>query len=130
MKYRITLQNKVYEVEVVKGEATLLAEYEAKAPAPAQTVASTATAVAVTPVAQTKVVESGAGKPVPCPLGGLVVEVKCKVGDTVKQNDVIFVVEAMKMENDISAPFAGKVVAINVQKGANVQAGDILIVLA
>ena len=128
MKYKITLQNKVYEVEVVKGEATLLAEYEAKSPvATVPTPVATPTAA---PVAAPQAVASGAGKPVPCPLGGLVVELKCKIGDTVKQNDVIMVVEAMKMENDISAPFGGKVVAIHVQKGSNVQAGDILIELA
>ncbi len=129
MKYKITLQNKVYEVEVEQGNAVLLSEYEAKAPVAAAPVAAPAavqTAVAA-PVAAAPV---GAGKPIPAPLGGVIVTMKCKVGDTVKQNDVIAIVEAMKMENDITAPFGGKVVAVRAEKGKTIVAGDVLVELA
>ncbi len=60
---------------------------------------------------------------------GTILDVKVAVGATVKKGDTLCVLEAMKMENDIPAPADGKVVAINVSKGASVNAGDVLISL-
>ena len=61
------------------------------------------------------------------PLQGTVQSVKVKVGDMVKAGDVIAIVEAMKMENDIPATTSGKVSAIHVSAGAKVSAGDAII---
>jgi biotin carboxyl carrier protein len=61
---------------------------------------------------------------------GTVLEVKVSAGQAVKKGDVICVLEAMKMENDIPAPQDGVVASVNVQKGASVAAGDVIVTLA
>ena len=119
MKYRIKLNERVYEVEVEKGEAQLLKEYDAVS-APAAAPAPVAAAPQAAPVAAAP---AGSGNAVPSPLPGTVVEVKATVGQTVKRGDVVMLIEAMKMENEISAPADGKIVSILVQKGSKVEQG-------
>ena len=70
------------------------------------------------------------GEPVKAPMPGNILDVKVKVGDTVKAGAVLCVLEAMKMENEIPAPKDGKVAQVVVTKGATVGAGDTLVVLA
>lgn len=70
------------------------------------------------------------GEPVKAPMPGNILDVKVKVGDTVKAGTVLCVLEAMKMENEIPAPKDGKVAQVVVTKGATVGAGDTLVVLA
>ena len=122
MIYKVTLNGKVYEVEVEKGEAVIQAEYEAALPAaPAAAAApapSAAAASAAAPAAQ-----AGAGT-VPSPLPGNINEVRFSAGQTVKAGDVVIILEAMKMENEIVAPKAGTLTKIHVQKGAVVNTGD------
>lgn len=127
MIYKVTLNGKVYEVEVEKGEAVIQAEYEAAlpaapaAPAPAAVAVpapSAAAASAAAPAAQ-----AGAGT-VPSPLPGNINEVRFSAGQTVKAGDVVIILEAMKMENEIVAPKAGTLTKIHVQKGAVVNTGD------
>jgi biotin carboxyl carrier protein len=60
---------------------------------------------------------------------GTVLDIKVAAGDTVKNGDVLLILEAMKMENEIVASGDGKVVSVNVTKGASVNAGDVLVVL-
>ncbi|MFI3229421.1 MAG: biotin/lipoyl-containing protein [Bacillota bacterium] len=132
MKYKITLKGIVYEVEVEKGEAIVLDEYEAMAPAPA-VVAAAPVAVAAAPVAiaaPAAAAATGAGDPVPAPLPGAIVNVKASVGQTVKEGETVLILEAMKMENEIPAPKAGKIVSILVSKGQTVASGDILFEIA
>ena len=129
MIYKVTLNGKVYEVEVEKGEAVIQAEYEAALPAapaaaapapaaPAAPAPSAAAASAAAPAAQ-----AGAGT-VPSPLPGNINEVRFSAGQTVKAGDVVIILEAMKMENEIVAPKAGTLTKIHVQKGAVVNTGD------
>lgn len=127
MIYKVTLNGKVYEVEVEKGEAVIQAEYEAAlpaapaAPVPAAAAApapSAAAASAAAPAAQ-----AGAGT-VLSPLPGNINEVRFSAGQTVKAGDVVIILEAMKMENEIVAPKAGTLTKIHVQKGAVVNTGD------
>lgn len=66
---------------------------------------------------------------VSAPLQGNVQEVKVKVGDKVNAGDVVVVIEAMKMENDVPATVSGTVKAIHAQKGTKVSAGDALITI-
>lgn len=70
---------------------------------------------------------AGSGEPVPAPLGGTIVRLAVAVGDQVAEGDTLLILEAMKMESELSAPRAGTVTAINVQAGDAVAAGDKLL---
>lgn len=129
MRYKITLNGKTYEVEVERGSAILLDEYEAAAPA-APVAAPAAPAPAAPAAAPAPAAPAGAGEAVTAPLPGTLVAVKVAVGQSVKAGDLLCVLEAMKMENEILAPRDGTVTALSAAKGAAVQAGDPLVVLA
>ncbi len=106
----------------------------APAPAPAP-VAAPAPAPAAAPVAAPAPAAAPAAAPsagqtaVTAPMPGNILDIKVNVGDTVSADDVVIILEAMKMENEIFAPASGKVVAINTTKGAAVNSGDCLIVI-
>ena len=127
MKYKVRLNKKIFEVEVEKGEAILLDEYvavEAKsAPAPVATTSAPQPAAAPAPVA-------GGANTVGSPLPGTVVNVKVSAGQAVKKGDVVMILEAMKMENEINASKDGTVTAVHVAKGAKVEQGSPLFDLA
>ena len=115
MKYNVKLNGKIYEVEVEKGVASLLKEYDAiSAPAPVLPAQPAAPAPAD---AVTATVTKGANA-VESPLPGVVMELKVSVGAKVKRGDVVLTIEAMKMENEISASKDGTVTAFYVQKGS------------
>lgn len=128
MKYKITLNKKVYEVEVEQGEAILLDEYEAAAPvaAPAPAVSAPAAVPAAAAAVSGAAVSGAAGEPVLSPLPGAIVDVKVKVGQQIKVGDVAMTIEAMKMENDIIAPKTGIVTEVAVSKGASVSTDELL----
>ena len=129
MKYKITLKGRVYEVEVEHGEAMLLDEYEAKAPVkPAAAAPAPAPAAAPVPAAPAAGPVS-AGTKVDSPLPGNVLDVKVSVGQAVKAGDVLVIIEAMKMENEVAAPCDGVVKQIVANKGAVVATGDTLLVI-
>ena len=116
MKYKITLNGKTYEVEVEEGQAMLVDEYEAYKPAaPAPAAAPTAVA---------------AGEVVAAPMPGNILKVSCSQGQAVKAGDILVVLEAMKMENEILAPRDGTVAQVVTTKGAVVDTGAPLVVLA
>ena len=126
MIYKVTLNGKVYEVEVEKGEAVIQAEYEAALPAaaPAAPVAAPAApAPAAAPAAPAPAAQAGANA-VPSPLPGNINAVNFSVGQSVKAGDVVIILEAMKMENEIVSPKAGTITKLYVQKGAVVNTGD------
>ncbi|MBE6948359.1 MAG: biotin/lipoyl-binding protein [Ruminococcaceae bacterium] len=132
MKYKVTLNGKVYEVEVEKGTAILTDEYEAAMPVAAPVAAAPAAvaAPAAAPAAAAAPVAVGAGEPVNAPLPGIVVNVKVSAGQAVKKGDVLVIIEAMKMENEVLAPRDGTVSQVVAAKGANVETGAPLVVLA
>jgi glutaconyl-CoA decarboxylase len=131
MKYKVTLNGRVYEVEVEEDTAMLVDEYEAYIPAPAPApVAAPVAAAPAAPVLSANIVAAAAsGDAVPSPLPGTVLKVNVSVGQAVKEGDVLMVIEAMKMENDIVAPRAGTVTQVSVPKGATVNTGDLLLSL-
>lgn len=132
MKYKVTLKGKTYEVEVERGEAMIVDEYAAYAPAPA---APAAPVVAAAPVAAAPAAAPAApaavaaGTPVTAPLPGNVLGVKVNVGDAVKAGQLLVLIEAMKMENEVLAPADGVVKQIVANKGAVVATGDTLLVI-
>ena len=122
MKYKVTLNNRVYEVEVEMGQAMLIDEYDAVAPAPAAAPAAPAAA----PAAPTAVPAAAlaSGEVVKAPMPGNILKIK------VEEGDVLIVLEAMKMENEIVATKSGTVAQVAVNKGAVVETGAPLIVIA
>ena len=131
MKYKVTLNNRVYEVEVEAGKAMLLDEYEAitpSAPAAAPAAAPVA-APAAAPAAPAAPAVTGAGDPVNAPMPGTILKVNVQNGQAVKEGDVLVVLEAMKMENEILAPKNGTVNQVLVSKGSSVDTGAPLVVI-
>ena len=112
-KFLVNVNGTSYEVEVeeIDGAAAPKAAPAAPAPAPAP----------AAPAA------SGAAETISAPMPGTVVGVNVKVGDTFKRGQVLLVLEAMKMENEILAPRDGRVLNVNTTKGSAVNSGDVLI---
>ena len=131
MKYVVTLNGKKYEVEVEKGEATAVYAGPAEAPVAAPAAAAPAApapAAAEAPAAPAAAapVAAGAGDPVKAPMPGTILDVRASVNQTVKEGDILFILEAMKIENEIVAPKAGTVTSITVNKGASVQTDQVI----
>ena len=80
--------------------------------------------------AECEAVSPAAGEPVKAPLPGTIWDVNVVQGQTVKEDDVLCILEAMKMHNNIMAPKTGTVAQVAVIKGDHVSAGDILVVIA
>lgn len=133
MKYKVTLNNRVYEVEVEQGEAMLVDEYALAAPAPAAPVAAAPVpaAPAAAPMAAAAApVSVAAGEPVKSPMPGNILKINVTQGQQVSEGDVIMILEAMKMENEIVATRGGTIAQIAVSKGAVVETGAVLAVIA
>ena len=131
MKYKVTLNNRVYEVEVEQGQAMLIDEYELSAPAaPAVPVVPVAAAPAAVTAAPAAPVSVAAGEPVKSPMPGNILRIEVSQGQQVNEGDVLMVLEAMKMENEIVATKSGTIAQIAVSKGAVVETGAVLAVIA
>ena len=131
MKYVITLNGKKYEVEVEQHEATAVyvGEAEAVQVAPAAPAAEEKAAAAPAQAAPAPAAPAGAGDPVKSPMPGTILDVRVSVNQAVKEGDVLFILEAMKMENEIVAPRAGTITSVTAEKGASVQTDQILATL-
>ena len=121
-RYNITVNGVTYDVAVEEVDAG--ASYT---PAPVAAPVAPVAAPAAAPAP--KVAAPADGASVNSPMPGTILDVKVSVGQSVKKGDVICVLEAMKMENDIPAPQDGVITSINVQKGASVAANDVLATL-
>ena len=131
MKYKVTLNNRTYEVEVEAGQAMLIDEYEAYAPAPiAQAAPVAAAPVAAAPAAAAPAVSVAAGEVVKSPMPGNILKINVSLGQKVNEGDALLILEAMKMENEVVAPKSGTIAQIIVSKGAVVETGAPLIVIA
>lgn len=121
-RFNVTVNGKAYDV-AVEEIANGAVPAPAAAPAPAAPAAAPA-APAAAPAAV------GAGEKVTAPMPGTILDVKVNVGDTVSRGQVIMILEAMEMENDIVASCDGKITSIVVKKGDTVNSGDALATIA
>ena len=124
MKYEVALNGKIYEVDVTETDAVLTSVRNASfAPAPSAPAAPAAVAPSAKP--QT----TAEGEKIISPMPGNILSVNITEGQSVKAGDVLFVLEAMKMENDIVAPVDGTVKQIIVTKGAAVDTDAVLAII-
>lgn len=124
-KYRIFLEGKTYEMEI-----ELVAEKTARQPVVEQEYKEFKSApknanVNVIDSAKQKQVDINTGA-VPAPMPGTVIRIKKNVGDTVKAGELVLILEAMKMENEILAPADGTITVMNCTEGGTVSGGDVL----
>lgn len=124
MKYQIALGGRNYEVEVEFAEPMQAQEFDAYAPAPAAPVAA---APEIAPAATPSV--AGSGNSVDAPMPGTILKVNVSQGQAVQEGDVLVVLEAMKMENEIMAPKGGTITQVLVSKGSTVETGAPLVVI-
>ncbi len=117
-RFNVTVNGKAYDVAVE--------ELGAGAPAPAPLAAAPAAAPAAPAAPAPAAPAVGEGEKVCAPMPGTILDVKTSNGQKVSKGDVIMVLEAMKMENDIVSPCDGTITSIVVKKGDNVQSGDTL----
>ena len=111
-KYRVTVNGTVYEIE--------LEELTGTAPAPAAAAPAAPAPAAAAPEG---------GEQVTAPMPGTILSINVAAGDTVKRGQVLMILEAMKMENEIMCPCDGKVVSVNTSKGSSVESGTLLCVI-
>ena len=131
MKYMVTLNGKKYEIEVEEGQAIVNSVTTAPmAGAPVAAAPAVAPAPVAAPAAPAPAPAAPAdGTNAVCPMPGTILDVKASVGQAVKAGDVLFILEAMKMENDIVSPADGTVKQILVSKGSTVSTDDVLAVI-
>jgi biotin carboxyl carrier protein len=149
-KYQYKVQGVDYEVEIEEVEGNIAKvnvngipfEVELKQPinaakhptivkpkVEAPKPAAAAAPVAAAPAAAAPAAAAGAGNPVKAPLPGTVTTINVKVGDTVAVGDVVLVLEAMKMQNNIEAEYAGTVTSVVVNPGDSVMEGAVLLTI-
>ena len=113
-KYRVTVNGTVYEIELeeLTGAAPVSAPAAPAAPTPAPVAAAPA-----------------GGEKISSPMPGTILSVNVASGAAVKKGDILFILEAMKMENEIMAPCDGTVASVHTTKGASVESGTLLCVI-
>ena len=126
-QFNITVNGIAYQVsvdEVAAGAAAPVA-----APAPVFAAPVSAPVAAPAPVAKPAAAHVAGGTKINSPMPGTILDIKCKVGDSVKKGTILLILEAMKMENEIMSPVDGTVKQISVNKGASVSSGDLMVVI-
>ena len=129
-KYRVVVDGTAYTVEVesLGAGAAMPAPVAAPAAAPAPAAPAAPAPAPAAPAAPAPVAEGA--NTVTAPMPGKILSLKVNVGDTVNNGDLVLLLEAMKMENEVFATAAGKVTEIRVKGGDSVNTGDVLMVIA
>ena len=113
-KYRVNVNGSLYEIEVEEMDASAVSAAPAAPAAPKAPVAAA----------------PAAGAQVKAPMPGNILDVKVQAGQTVKKGDVLVILEAMKMENEIQAPCDSKITGMNVRKGDTVETQALICTIA
>ena len=113
-KYRVNVNGSLYEIEVEEMDASAVSAAPAAPAAPKAPVAAA----------------PAAGAQVKAPMPGNILDVKVATGASVKKGDVLVILEAMKMENEIQAPCDGKITGMNVRKGDTVETQALICTIA
>lgn len=116
-KYRVNVNGSLYEIEIEEMDASAAKRAPVAAAAPA-------------PAAKPAAAPVGAGTKVNAPMPGTILDVKVQAGQSVKRGQVLVILEAMKMENEIQAPCDGKITGVNVRKGDSVETAALLCTIA
>ena len=124
-KFKIAIDGKEYLVEMEEIGGVQQPVQAPVAAAPAAPVAAPAA-----PAEQAAPVSAASGDAMTSPMPGTILRVLVNIGDEVKENQPLMILEAMKMENEVVANHAGKVAGIHVNQGQVVNAGDALITIA
>ncbi|MBM9511141.1 biotin/lipoyl-containing protein [Desulfogranum marinum] len=124
-RMRITVNGQTYEVE-----AEILDDQQTASSAAPAAVEAAATVVTPTAAPKTKVVSSGTSGVVPSPIAGTVVSIAKPAGSEVAAGEVLLVLEAMKMNTEVTAPSSGKITEVNVSQGESVEEGQALMTIA
>ncbi|WP_017416991.1 biotin/lipoyl-containing protein [Clostridium tunisiense] len=129
-KYVIKLNGKVYEVEMEEVTGETSAAYEKISTASQNSIQQNSVQQSNAPennATQSSGSQNAEGEILDAPMPGNIINVAVKVGDTVKKGQLIIVLEAMKMENEIVSPKDGIITSVAVSKGQSVNAGDALV---
>ena len=121
-QYKVNVNGTLYEITLEVVEGAEIAAAPAPAPAATPVAAPAPAAAPAAPVAE-------GGQTICAPMPGNILAVNVKAGDAVKKGDVLMILEAMKMENEIMAPADGTVLSVNTTSGSSVDTGAVLCVL-
>ncbi len=132
-KYNVTVNGVTYEVVVEEAGSASSVPAPTAAPAPAPVAAPAAAQPAAKPAAAAAPAPASSGAEgsikVSAPMPGTILKMNVKVGDVIKANDLVCILEAMKMENEIFAAEGGTVKSVNAPQGSSVNSGDTIITL-
>ena len=130
-KFNITVNGEVYEVEVEEmGEEGTIVTPQPRRAAPAQAAKPVAKPVSKPAARKAAPAAPSAGSvSISAPMPGVILDVRVSEGQAVKNGDVLLILEAMKMENEVMAPQDGTIESVSIAKGSNVNAGDVMIVI-
>ncbi len=129
-KYIVTIDSNKFEVEVEENGVVKSTNVAVPVAAPAATPTPVAAPVAAPAAAAAPVAVPADGNKVVSPLPGTLLKVVAKQGTAVKEGDLICIIEAMKMENEIRSQYAGTVTSVVASEGSMLNAGDVILVIA